>query len=610
MVGLFQELGPCRVVEIDKGILGTVAREWGWDRSSNILFVDQPTQVGFSYDVLTNMSLNLLDETLNAPPLAVPVSQPSYTFLNGTFSSGSQSATANTSSIAAQSMWHFLQGFLSVFPQYNPAVRSDGDFNGSVGVNLFTESYGGRYGPAMASFFTQQNIRRIEDPIFGSKTLKIELSSLGIINGWIDAAFQTPYFPRFAFNNTYHIQTISQTQQLNALSSWSGAGGCQQQINACRAQEAALDPNDTGNVNNVSLVCSQAQTYCQTNVVGLFYGSGRSIYDISQNTLDPIPDSLYLEYLNQADVISVTGVPLNYTQNSLAVYDSFLGTGDYARDGVLQDIVGLLKQGIRVALIYGDRDYICNWLGGEAASFAIANAMGSTHLPWYSAGYAPIVTNASYIGGVVREFGNLSFSRIYDAGHLVAAYQPETAFTVFSRVIQGTGIDLGKPVNRTNYVSTGNSSATHINNAPSAASPTCYLRAINSTCNTDQKNVIANHGGIIINGVHYSQSTNWQTPAASISTVAGRPAAPPSSALKSAPSSNSLASSQSLSGLSSSTTSIPTGVFTATGVPISTSSSLAAATGIAQVEILAFADSGSMAVLAASLVYYGVMLFS
>jgi carboxypeptidase C (cathepsin A) len=47
MVGLFQESGPCQVVEIANGVLGTQPRQWGWDRSSNIIFIDQPNQVGF-----------------------------------------------------------------------------------------------------------------------------------------------------------------------------------------------------------------------------------------------------------------------------------------------------------------------------------------------------------------------------------------------------------------------------------------------------------------------------------------------------------------------------------------------------------------------------------
>jgi len=41
MIGLFTENGPCEVIEIANGKLGTQVREWGWDRGSNMLFIDQ-----------------------------------------------------------------------------------------------------------------------------------------------------------------------------------------------------------------------------------------------------------------------------------------------------------------------------------------------------------------------------------------------------------------------------------------------------------------------------------------------------------------------------------------------------------------------------------------
>lgn len=607
MVGLFQELGPCQVVEIDEDTLGTIAREWGWDRSSNILFVDQPVQVGFSYDTITNMSLNLLDEVFSTNLTAAPPSQPPYTFLNGSFSSYNDLQTANTSTIAAQSIWHFLQTFLATFPQYNPGVRPGGDGDGTVGINLFTESYGGKFGPAMASFFTQQNKLRTTDPVFRNNTLEIHLTSLGIINGWIDLLVQMPFFPRFAYNNTYGIQAISQVQQINALGAWSGAGGCRQLTNTCRAQQLALDPQNQGNVDIVNNACSAAQTYCQNNVIAPYYTSGNSIYDISQSNLDPFPGSLYLEYLNQADVQQAIGVPVNYTQNTLAVYDAFFDTGDYARGGILQDLVDLLNAGVRVALIYGDRDYICNWLGGEAASFAIAQAVGLRYAPWASAGYAPIVTNNSYIGGVVREYGNLSFARIYDAGHLVPAYQPETAFTIFTRVIEGTGLSLGLPIDRSVFATSGDANATHTNSAPAAAQPTCNIRAMNTTCNTDQKNMVANHAGVIFNGVLYSASASWKTPDGSVTSVAGRPTAPPTSVMMSAPPPTTVTTSTS-KGRTSSTTTIPTGVFTATGVPTSTSSSFAMSTGIPMAKLFDLGTSQPGAVLALGLMSYGMML--
>jgi carboxypeptidase C (cathepsin A) len=65
-------------------------------------------------------------------------------------------------------------------------------------------------------------------------------------------------------------------------------------------------------------------------------------------------------------------------------------------------------------MAYGDRDFQCNWLGGEAISKAIESKFSSE---FKSAGYAEIETNEEYVGGFVRQHGNLSFSRVFQAGH-------------------------------------------------------------------------------------------------------------------------------------------------------------------------------------------------
>ena len=570
MVGMFQEVGPCEVVEIAQGRLGTQPRDWGWDRSSNILFIDQPVQVGFSYDVATNASLNLVNEAISYPPSSVPRTQPPYTFLNGTFGSANPASTANTSETAAHSVWHLLQAFLGTFPQYNPGNRPNGTANNNiVGVNLFTESYGGKFGPAFASFFESQNNLRLLTPSLINQTLEINIVSLGIINGWIDLIVQSPFYPLFAYNNTYGIQAISLVDELNAASAFQAADGCLQLTSACRSAEASMDPIDIGNVNAVNTACSQAQAYCESNVVGPYTFSGRSAYDISQNVLNPFPDAHYLEYLNTQAVQQAIGVPVNYTQDSMTVLGAFNATGDYARDGILADLASLLESGVRIGLIYGDRDYICNWIGGEAISFAIAGAVQPQYAPWYSAGYTPIVVNETYVGGVVREFGNLSFSRIYDAGHLVPAYQPETAFTVFTRIIEGVDVGLGISVDLSTFGTEGDANATQTNSAPPMQSPTCFIRAVNETCNTDQKNMLANDAGVIINGVLYAAVSDWTPPAASVSTAAGQPGTAPVSMMSSAPTSE-----PSKGGSARETTdTVPTGVYVATGTPTTSSTS-------------------------------------
>lgn len=41
MHGMFTGNGPCEVVELGPNKLGTVKRPWGWDRGSNMLYIDQ-----------------------------------------------------------------------------------------------------------------------------------------------------------------------------------------------------------------------------------------------------------------------------------------------------------------------------------------------------------------------------------------------------------------------------------------------------------------------------------------------------------------------------------------------------------------------------------------
>ena len=571
MVGLFQENGPCRVVEMAQDRLGTQPSDWGWDRSSNILYVDQPNQVGFSYDTQSNGSLNLFTDIITEPPPELPPSQPANTFLNGTFSSNNANTTANTTEIAAHAIWHMLQGFLATFPQYNPGTYSNSTKPGSVGVNLFTESYGGKYGPAFAALWEQQNLLRKNGSFSSNKTLEIHLISLGIVQGCLDDLIQAPFYPIFANNNTYGIQALSLTDQQTAASSFLRADGCQQMIQSCRDAVASQDPADEGDVTTVNQICKTAQTTCNNEVIGPYTNSGRDPYDITQKLPDPFPPSTYMEYLNNADVQAAIGVAVNYTESNTAVQDAFVQTGDYERADPLAQIAYLLSLGVRVALIYGDRDYLCNWLGGQAVSFSIA-AKASGYEPFRSAGYADIVVNNSYVGGAVRQYGNLSFSRIYDAGHLIPAYQPETAFTVFTRIIQGSDLSLGEPADLSTYTSNGTANATETAKAPDQLSPTCWVRNIDSTCSEDQKVMLQQGEGVVINGILYSASSNWRAPASSISMIAGYPGTGPLSTV----SSGRAGPMPTKSGGAASTTTGPmTGVFTATSTPSTTKKSAA-----------------------------------
>jgi carboxypeptidase C (cathepsin A) len=582
MVGLFNEVGPCEVVQMNDGSYGTQSRTWGWDRSSNMLFIDQPNQVGFSYDTATNASYDLFSNEVREPE-TVEADLPSFLNLDGTFGTANSderdpwTASSNTTEIAASATWHFLQSWLSSFPQYNPAVRPNVTSpqvpEAAVGIHLFTESYGGKYGPTFARHFEEQTQKRKMGLLPSNGSLDIQLESLGIINGIVDDAVQDYYYPFFGYNNTYGVQAYSQTDQLNALQAFSGPGGCLEQINACRTAANATDPDGLGDVAQTNELCEAAQYGC-LNVTAPYVRNGYDVYDIRQQTPSPDPPAAYQEYLNNETVLESIGARVNYTESNPYVQQGFISTGDTMRGGQLADIAYLLSIGVRVALMYGDADWICNWLGGQAISLEVAKLVSPQPSPGLSgpppipvlnpyadafpaAGYADIVVNSTYVGGAVRQFGNLSFSRIYDAGHLVPYYQPETAFTVFTRIIQGTELSTGDIVDLSTFSSEGPRNATHTNKVPDQPDPTCWVRAWNSTCTSDDTKAMLAGDGVVANGIFYQDDSSVSLPRSSVR--AGIPGSPMSVASDD--------SSQATGGASSSTAAALTGVYTATNTP-------------------------------------------
>ncbi|KAF2659977.1 serine carboxypeptidase [Lophiostoma macrostomum CBS 122681] len=518
MFGLFVENGPCEVVQLSDGSYGTQSNPWGWDRSSNILYIDQPTQVGFSYDVLKNQTASLPNGTFS-DPRPLPSGFPSWSLLNGTFATRLGNSTQNTSMIAASASWHFLQGFLSAFPQYNPGTRPNSTTTEPTGINLFTESYGGQYGPAFADYFEQQNAKRLSGNFATNTTLEIKLKSLGIVNGLVDLSLQAPSLPMFAYNNTYGVQLIDQTTELNALSALNDPeSGCKAQIAACQASAEKNDPTAEGDVLSTNNLCEKALNTCLDPQGYVF--SDRSPYDVRFTTPFSFSDA-YIEYLNNPDVQRSIGAKVNFTQGSDVVQTQFGLTGDEARGTATHSIASLLSLGVHVALIYGDADMICNWYGGERVSLELARLTPSYATPFPAAGYADIVVNSSYVGGVVRQYGNLSFSRIYDAGHMVPAYQPETAFTVFTRIIQGNDIGMGRDEDLSKFSTIGPSVSAHKNNVPEKQDQLCWIRDVNATCSADDIQAIWAGQGVVEHGMWYADESEYSPTSSSVE--AGKP---------------------------------------------------------------------------------------
>ncbi|KAI1109168.1 carboxypeptidase S1 [Nemania sp. NC0429] len=487
MFGLFAENGPCFI----NSDLEPKPRPSSWNQFYNVLYVDQPVQTGFSYDILTPGFLNLEtgdiipddpDQDLHA----------NATFIPGNFSSQNINWTANTTENAARHFWNFLQVWSQDFDKYSSSDDS---------ISIWTESYGGRYGPGFAAFIEEQNLQIRLGLLADAKQLNIK--TLGIINGCVDLLTQETAAPEFAYDrNTYGIPGIITEQYEAALVAYSQRDGCLDKINECLYLGKSSDPAMYGNVDEVNKECEKASDFCQNEVEGPYtFRKQWAFYDIAHCYLDAFPGNEYLYYLSNEEIREAIGVPVNYTDLSNTVGKAFNRTGDYARRdprGYLEDIAMLLDSGVQVAMVYGDRDYACNWIGGERVSLGVKYSQSDK---FSLAGYTDITIDGSTPAGQVRQHGMFSFSRIYQSGHMVPAYQPDATLSILRRVMQQRDIATGNISLSDDYSTSGTFESTVSLTAPPPPSITCYLRGMPSTCAQNQIDAVKDGSATIENGV-------------------------------------------------------------------------------------------------------------
>jgi len=103
------ENGPCRISEDSKT---TILNPWSWNNNVNMLYVDQPVQVGFSYDTLVNGVIDEIKSPFVVQEADVTKVVENATLFTGTFYSRDNTTSANTTAQAAAFMWDFMQTWI------------------------------------------------------------------------------------------------------------------------------------------------------------------------------------------------------------------------------------------------------------------------------------------------------------------------------------------------------------------------------------------------------------------------------------------------------------------------------------------------------------------
>ena len=136
----------------------------------------------------------------------------------------------------------------------------------------------------------------------------------------------------------------------------------------------------------------------------------------------------------------------------------------------------------------------CNWMGGEDVSVAVPF---KDQAKFKAAGYTEVKTNSSYVGGVVRQHGSFSFTRVFQAGHSVSSFQPETGYEIFRRVTNNLDIATGSTLtisreNQPLYSSKGPANTLGWRHKlPPMSKSVCYLLSLLATCTKDQERALA-----------------------------------------------------------------------------------------------------------------------
>ena len=197
MMALLAENGPCTV---NKN-LTTTPNPASWNNDVNIMWVDQPTGVGFSY--------------------------------------GDTGDYDHDEAGVAEDMYHFLQSFFDA----NPSYRKNRFF-------VFGESYGGHYVPSVANRVFIGNQAKEDTPI--------NLAGIGIGNGLTNPEVQYQYYAEMAYNNSYGIKTVSKSQYDQMVKATPACieqiKKCQQDTSVCAAAQtscnnALIGPYEQGGLN-------------------------------------------------------------------------------------------------------------------------------------------------------------------------------------------------------------------------------------------------------------------------------------------------------------------------------------------------------------------------
>ncbi|KAK1416367.1 hypothetical protein QVD17_32158 [Tagetes erecta] len=360
--GGMEELGPF-VVQKDKPKL--ILNNNAWNKAANLLFLESPVGVGFSY-TNTSSDLKQLGDK-----------------------------------ITAQDAYTFLVRWFTRFPQYK-----------NHEFYISGESYAGHYVPQLAELIydnnkiiSAQNRINFKGFMIGNALLDDETDQTGMIDyAWDHAVIS---------DRVYHnVQTKCNFSDPKSSSACDTALGEYFQVYRLIDMYSLYAPSCVDKSSN-----STQRTHMQGSVSPKMFSMHKAWHQ-KPSGYDPCQSDYTETYLNKPDVqaslhANTTKIPYAWTHCS-----DVITLWNDAPDSVLPVIKKLVTGGIRVWVFSGDTDGRIPVTATRLSLRKLGLKTVEEWSPWYS---------KSQVGGWTIKYDGLTFVTVRGAGHQVPTFKPKEA---------------------------------------------------------------------------------------------------------------------------------------------------------------------------------------
>ncbi|GAB9473947.1 Serine protease family s10 [Globisporangium polare] len=369
MTALFGENGPCHVLPD----LTTTANPYSWTNEANVIWLDQPTDVGFSYG--PNVDLDHDEDDVQ------------------------------------ENIYWFLQGFIEKHPELKGRP-----------LYLTGESYAGHYVPAAAHYIWQEN----EAMNKTNATVHLNLQGIAIGNGLVNPVIQSQHALDMV-ENAYNITIMNASTLATAKAALpectklledcqDSSLKCVEALMYCQEKILSALTSSQRNQYDIRMACDAADSMnCYDDAMAnatayLNLPAVRAHLNVSE------------EHAKKWEACNAA-VGMGFAMDIMRGYESYVA-----------DLLNDAK--IRVLIYAGDADLVCNWYGNQAWTLALDWDHTREFNAAKERAYV-VKGNGATRAGTVRAFEKqFTFIRIFNSGHMVPYDQPVVALDLISRFLR------------------------------------------------------------------------------------------------------------------------------------------------------------------------------